>query len=319
MGRRYFVSNYGNVKLTVEKLVGEPECAVCGKDLILVAHHVKRDKVIVFLCPNHHQILHRYVQPEAHGFPILEPPGTYSDIPEEDFYYRLQNPLPPKGSTLKELVKEVKEYENLFSEKRIKRIPSGRQIFTEESKCLICGFKPVLDEHHHKDNKMVFLCPNHHKMVHIHLKDKHGATIDLEDARKRISTIEKEGIPHYTEISKEQFYRDYRDYEVVRVKEPKTCKKCGLWFYPRRGRIDLCNQCEYRESFLSRTYKNKVLTSLQFMIVEQLKSRDLSYTEIKEHFTKNHLADAKYVNHMLKKLSELGIIKQKGDGHYTLL
>jgi hypothetical protein len=57
--KRYFISNYNKNKMVVMNLVGEPKCIICGNRIILDIHHVKKDKIAIFLCPNHHQTYHR--------------------------------------------------------------------------------------------------------------------------------------------------------------------------------------------------------------------------------------------------------------------
>lgn len=212
----------------------------------------KVDKVI-FICPNHHYLYHRLINTQwvfrdffEKNYPRLmfdldlikkrlielekqEIPyykkaviesGRIGDIMMNDRILKrygkkeAKKILNKKGSvaTFKAGFGErypFREQVEWFDEETLKKVPS----------CFICGYKIILDAHHvHKDKKIIFLCPNHHYMIHRHLGDREGTLYTLSEIMNRIKKIESTSEPHFEEVTFDG-YQNYKGYNVMKIKE----------------------------------------------------------------------------------------------------
>lgn len=265
--RRYFISNYRKSRYSVDKLIGEPKCIICGHDLVLDIHHVNADKVAVFLCPNHHEIINRIIDSARYHNgssdclsvkQIIkrikeiekEKVSFYSEISEEHYIETFEGSEPyeyykERIEQLKKLKKENKERFFLEPNYNI----HAPICTTHPPYCEVCKFDLVVEFHHYgKDRPVVTLCPNHHMIVHRVFNDRTGILFNSkEEINNKIKTIERDKIPYYKEISKEEYSEKYKDYQKIRGKTPKVCKSCGKWFYPTKNHREKCAGCTINE------------------------------------------------------------------------
>ena len=244
--RRYFISNYKKNKLSVENLIGEPKCIICGNEIILDIHHVKKDEVVIFLCPSHHQLYNRL---KRMGGTVHD--ETYSENPQYRGQFR-------EDESIKDLIYLLKNIGKKFS-------PSyTRSEWRQSDSCEFCHSTNTVDTHHfglkkYFNREYIYLCPNHHTMLHRIFNDKDGELFSSRDEiLLRIQEVEDNKKPYYTEISKEQYYNGYKNYKTITIKKPSTCRYCGLWFYPSKQSKNKCIACinDEREKEL---IKNKEL------------------------------------------------------------
>lgn len=206
------------------------------------------DKVI-FICPNHHYVYHRLIDswnayPEYYykNYPncnLVSLKKRINFLDNKKTPYYLKGEIKPYFVSLR-ADKMKKRYSSKFINKE--RNKKGNVITFDSThtgkvgysdfinwfkkddinnipKCFICGYKIILDAHHiHKDKRVIFLCPNHHYMIHRHLKDYDGEKTTLEEIKRRIKDIEKEIKPYFQEVSKEEYQR-YKGHNIMKIKE----------------------------------------------------------------------------------------------------
>jgi len=204
---------------------------------------------IIFVCPTHHSVFHRLIDswssyPNYYykNYPNYDVASLKKRIKfldnEKDPYY-LKGEIKPYFVTMK-VDQMKKRYGSKFIDKERKKKGNvitfdsnyrGRvgysgfiKWFKKEDinsipKCFICEYKIVLDAHHiYKDKRVIFLCPNHHHMIHRHLNDPNGEKTTLEEIKKGIKEIEKDVKPYFQEISEEE-YQKYKNYNIMKIKE----------------------------------------------------------------------------------------------------
>jgi hypothetical protein len=255
--------------MVVDELSGEPRCIVCKNDLVLDIHHIRTDKKMVFLCPNHHQMIHRNIFTANMREKSLSLKQIIDRIKKiemenkpylklEKIYQRREDPFEVDRvknarfySSLRDLNEKQKE-EYLDTEVASFSLNYGignkviekNKLISLKPKCFICKYSTVLDVHHvYQNDKLVFLCPNHHSMIHRHLGDRDGKKYNLEQIKDKVEEIEEGKLAYYTEVSREQYSKKYKGYKTIRIKTPSICKSCNQWFFPKSNRKDICSYC----------------------------------------------------------------------------
>lgn len=253
--KRYFINNYFKSKFALGKIYGEPKCIFCGNNKILDLHHLysyekeKEVDQIVFVCPNHHYTFHRIIDnwntypsfyykhcPHYHLEPLKK---RMKFLDKQKIPYYLKGVIKPYFVALRAERMKKRYGSAYFNKERNKKngvttFDSGyvRKVgysdltkwFKKEDinripRCLICGNNKILDAHHvYKDERVIFLCPNHHYMVHRHLLDWDGDKTTVSEIKEKIKNIEKETKPYFQEVSEEE-YKTKSGYNIMKIKE----------------------------------------------------------------------------------------------------
>jgi len=208
---------------------------------------------IIFICPNHHYFYHRLIDTQwaYHSFFIKNYPKLMFDLKLinkriKEFEHKkipfYKKPIIEKGAIGKIIGKDkiLKRYGDVEGKKLLnkngmvavfKAGEGGRYSYMEVAnwfdkktmneipKCIVCGYKIVLDAHHiYKEGRIYFFCPTHHYMVHRHLQDKKGDKTTLKEIIENIKKIEENKLPYFKEVN-ETAYKTYKGYNLMKIKE----------------------------------------------------------------------------------------------------